>query len=156
MIRIRKIYGYVKRSYAWESRKTLTTFFSSGTKRLLTSWVLSFDTRRERHNLYYPDRSIWANKRAAYPVGHNWTGLAQVWISTSLAQRQISTNWFFSKSRRIPAHRFRLWRHSHPSTFPIWGFYYDICDCYILRARAWTALNVCTCTCTKPNSSKPN
>ena len=22
--------------------------------------------------------------------------------------------------------------------FPIWGFYYDICDCHILRARAWT------------------
>ena len=40
--------------------------------------------------------------------------------------------------------------------FPIWGFYYDICDCHILRARTWTAPNVCTCTCTKPNSSKPN
>ena len=22
--------------------------------------------------------------------------------------------------------------------FPIWGFYYDICDCHIRRARAWT------------------
>ena len=44
-----------------------------------------------------------------------------------------------------------------PVSFPIWGFYYDICDCHIHRARAWTpALNVCTCTCTKPNSSKPN
>ena len=43
-----------------------------------------------------------------------------------------------------------------PVLFPIWGFYYDICDCHIPRARAWTALNVCTCTCTKPNSSKPN
>ena len=44
-----------------------------------------------------------------------------------------------------------------PETFPIWGFYYDLCDYYILRARAWSpAFNVCTRTCTKPNSSKPN
>ena len=64
-------------------------------------------------------------------------------------------NSFFSKSRRNPTHCFRAWRHWHPSRIYIWGFYYDICDCHILRARAWTGLNVCTFTCTKPNSSKP-
>ena len=32
-----------------------------------------------------------------------------------------------------------------PVPFPIWGFYYDICDWHILHAQAWTpALNVCT------------
>ena len=98
----------------------------------------------------------WPNKRAAHPVDRNWTGLAQVRISTSLAQRQKSTKCFFQKSPKFPAPRFRAWRHSHPSSFPIWGFYFDICDCHILRARAWTVLNVCTCTCTKPNNSKPN
>ena len=30
-----------------------------------------------------------------------------------------------------------------PVLFPIRGFYYDICDCHILCARAWTVLNVC-------------
>ena len=30
-----------------------------------------------------------------------------------------------------------------PVTFPIWGFYYDICDCHILCALSWTVLNVC-------------
>ena len=30
-----------------------------------------------------------------------------------------------------------------PVLFPLWGFYYDICDCHILCARAWTVLNVC-------------
>ena len=41
--------------------------------------------------------------------------------------------------------------------FPIRGFYYDICDCHMLPARAWTpALNVCPYPCTKPKSSKPN
>ena len=44
-----------------------------------------------------------------------------------------------------------------PVPFPICGFCYDIFDCHAFRARAWTpTLNVCTCTCTKPNSSKPN
>ena len=30
-----------------------------------------------------------------------------------------------------------------PVLFPIWGFYYDVFDCHILCARAWTVLNVC-------------
>ena len=30
-----------------------------------------------------------------------------------------------------------------PVLFPIWGFYYDIRDCHILCARAWTVLNMC-------------
>ena len=121
-------------------------------------WLLEvslFDTRRERHNFYYADRSIEPKNASHCP---NWTGLAQAQKSTSLAQRQISTNrFFFQKSPKFVAHRFRAWHHSHPSPFPIWGFYYDICDCHILCARAWKpALNVCTRTCTKPNSSKPN
>ena len=121
--------------------KHLTTFFSSGTKRLLTSWVQSFDTRREKYNFYYADRSIWPNKRAAHPVGPNWTGhaqaqkstsLPQVQISTRLAQRQIlttlvqrhiSTNCFFQKSPEFSAHRFRAWRHSHPSLISYLGVF---------------------------------
>ena len=43
-----------------------------------------------------------------------------------------------------------------PVPFPIWCFYHDICDCHVLHAWAWIALNVCTCMCTKLNSSKPN
>ena len=36
-----------------------------------------------------------------------------------------------------------------PVLFPIRGFYYDICDCHIIAARAWTpALNVCPYPCT--------
>ena len=45
----------------------------------------------------------WPNKRAAHPVDHNWTGHAQVQISTRLAQSQISTNCFFSKITKIPS-----------------------------------------------------
>ena len=40
-----------------EIRKTLTTFVSSGTKRLLAFFLTFrfFDTRRETHNYYYAD-----------------------------------------------------------------------------------------------------
>ena len=52
---------------------------------------------------------------------------------------QISTHCFYSKSQRIPAHRFRVWLYSHPqSHFTIWSFCCDICDCHILPARTWT------------------
>ena len=127
-----------------EIRETLTTFFSSGTKRLLPSWLSGFFTRgeRETHNFYYADCSYivrqstpqlnsrprvristhWPNKRAAHPVNHNWTGLAQVQKSTNFAQRQISTNCFFQKSPKFRAHRFWAWRHSHPNRISYLGF----------------------------------
>ena len=105
---------------------------------------------RERHNFYYADSSYvvlqstpqlncpaqspitpnWPNKRAAHPVVPNWTALTQV---------QISTNCFFSK---IPQNSQPIASEHNvihtPVTFSIWGFYYDICDCHILRVRAWT------------------
>ena len=83
--------------------ETLTTLFSSGTKLLLTSWLLGFQhEERETHNFYYADRSIWLNKRVTHPIAPNWTRLVQLQKSTRLARRQISTNCFFSKSR-IPS-----------------------------------------------------
>ena len=150
-----------------EIRETLRTFFSSGTKLFITFLTFRFSTRGDRDNFYKADCSYialqstpqlnsrprvkisthWSNKRATHPIDLNWTGLA--WV-------RISTKCFLQKSINFPAPRFRAWRHSHPVSFPIWGFYHDICDCHILQARAWTAFNMCTCTCTKPNSSKPN
>ena len=88
-------------------------------------WLLEFSLRheeRETHNFYYADCSYialqstpqlnsrprvristhWPNKRAAHPVDHNSIGLAQVRISTSLVQRQISTHCFFQNSTKIP------------------------------------------------------
>ena len=48
--------------------ETLTTLHCSGTKHLLTSWLSFSDTRRERHNFYYADCTIWPKKCAAHPV----------------------------------------------------------------------------------------
>ena len=67
---------------------------------------------RERHNFYYADCTIRPNKRAAHPVAPSWTGPAQC---------RISTNFFF-KITKFSAHRFQLWRHSHPSPIYYLGF----------------------------------
>ena len=137
----------------------LTTFFSSGTKLLLPPWLKVFDTRRERERdtiftmVTVPsDPTMRGASRRP-----NWTGLAQVQKSTRFVQRQISANSFFKNHQNSQPITSGHDVIHPPVQFPIWGFYYDICDCHTLRAQAWTpALNVCTCTCTKPNSSKSN
>ena len=67
---------------------------------------------RETHNFYYADRSIWPNQtRGDSPLDwhHPETNL------NYFVQRQVSTNcFFFQKSPKFSAHRFRAWRHSHP------------------------------------------
>ena len=124
----------------------LTTFFSSGTKHLLIFLTFSFSTwgerERDTHNFFTmltfyivlqstpqlksrPRVRIsthWPNKYAVHPVGPNWTGLAQAQKSTSLTQRQISTNCFFQKSPKFPAPHFQTWHHSHLSPIFSLGF----------------------------------
>ena len=138
--------------------ETLTTFFSSV---INFFWLLVFQhEERETHNFYYADCFIWPNKRAAHPVALSWTALAQVQISTDLAQSRISTD---STNKRPAAHNwtglpqvristkcfFKNPQNPQPIAsghdvihtpvlFPTWGFYYDICDSHILRARVWT------------------
>ena len=136
-------------------------FLCSGTKRLLTIFLLiSLSTWGEGNEMAGPESKVsthYPKKRAAHPVDHNLTGLNQVRISTRFVQRQLSTNYFFQNHQESQPIASGHEIIHIPVPYPIWGFYYDICDCHILRARAWTpALNVCTCTCTKPNSSKPN
>ena len=143
--------------------ETLTTFFSSGTKRLLTFFLLLVfrHEERERHNSYYADCSYiahsplpnwtarspisanWPNKRAAHPVATSLTILAQV---------QISTDSFFQKSK-FPVHRFRAWRQSHPSL---------IAYLRLLLWHLWlshpprTSVNTCTKSWIVQSLTKPN
>ena len=129
-------------------RKTRNTDDSlgSGTKRLLPSLSLGFrHEERERHNFSMltvrPSsafNSLTQPTRAALCSLQTALASTRSEKSTRFVQLQISNHGFYSKALRIPAHRFRAWRHSHPQTFPIWGFYCDICDCHILPARAWT------------------
>ena len=74
------------------------------------------------------------------------TGLASASSENQLLSSSVESQLtVFFQIPKSSAHRFRAWRHSRPRSFPIWGFYCDICDCHILPACAWTpALNVCT------------
>ena len=131
----------------WFRYETFINFF----------WLLVFSTRGQRDTFFTMVTVPSDPSTRSASHNPNWTGLAQLQKTSRFVQCQISTLCFFSKSPRIPAHRFRAWRNSHTSPIFYLGFYYHIFDCYILCARAWTpALNVYTCTCTKPNSSKPN
>ena len=115
----------------------------------ITFLTLGLSTRGERDTIFTmltvrPASTHWPNQRACTP--QQTTGLVQ-----------ISTNCFFkipeNSSPSLPG----MTSFTSPVLFPIRSFYYDICDCHILPARAWTpALNVCPYPCTKPKSSKPN
>ena len=123
--------------------ETLTTLGSSGTKHLLTFFDFQFfDTRRERHNFYYADR-FHLTQQNARRIPQAPTGLASPRLKKS-----TSFPWFgsqltaFSKIHQNPK-PIASWHDiiRIPVLFSIWGFYYDICDCHILRAAS---VNTCT------------
>ena len=139
--------------------ETLTNLGSSGTKLLLPSWLLGFQHKEEETiftMLTAPSdpRTRGASRRS--PLDWPRPGPKNQ-LASSMFKSQL-TAFFFKKSPKIlnpslPG----MTSFTSPVLFPIRGFYYDICDCHILPARAWTpALNVCPYPCTKPNSSKPN
>ena len=120
--------------------ETLTTVRSSGTKRLLTSWILVF-RHEERHTVFTMltvPTSHTANPQLDCPAQsqistHFWT--AWPWV-------KISTNCFFQKSPKFPAHRFQAWRHSHPQSHFYLGFLLShLWMSYLLR----TSVNCTQC-----------
>ena len=127
--KIRPRYKYVKTFIMFISigiRKTQNTDDSlgTGTKLLLPSLSLGFSTRGERDTIFtmLTVSSDPTNARA-HPAANNWTGLTQTRIPTRSVQVQISTHCLYSKSLRIPAHRFRAWRHSYPQSLFLSGVF---------------------------------
>ena len=116
----------------------------SGTKLLLPSSLLGFWHEERETQLLLCWLFHLTQQRAAHP------------LDPTRSKSQLTA--FFSKYPRIPAYSFLgMTSFTSPVTFPIRGFYYDICDCHIVPARARTpALNVCSYPCIKPKSSKPN
>ena len=158
-IRLREIFISIR------IRKTLeilTTLGSSGTKLLLPSWLLGFSTQ---FLLCWPFHLT--QPRAAHLVDP--TRLASSRFENQLASSRFKCQLaspsfgsqltaFFQKSPKILSPSLPgMTSFTSPVSFSFWGFYYDIYDCHILPARAWTpALNVCPYLWTKSNSSKPN
>ena len=128
---------------------TLTAAYES----LITFFNFRFSTWGKRDTIFlcwlFVHRQLsthWLNKRAAHVVDPNRSRLGELRKSTRPVWVQNSTLFFFQISKSS-AHRFRAWCHSHPQLhFSIWGFYFDICDCLILPARAWTRALMSTST----------
>ena len=105
--------------------------------------TFSLSTRGERGTIFTM-LTVPTSPAVNFPI---WTGPAQSQISTDAFLKN------HQKSQPLTSGHDVI--HT-PVLFPIWGFYYDICDWHVLCARAWTVLNVYTSTCSKPNSSKSN
>ena len=121
--------------------ETLTTFFSSGTKRLLTFLIFIFLTWGERHSFYYADCS-----NIVLQSTPSWLSGPESKSQLASPRVKISTA-FFQKSPKFPAHSFQAWRHSHPSPIFHLGF---------LLWHLWLShpLRASVNTCTKSRSFK--
>ena len=121
-------------------------------------WLLEFSLRHEEREtqflLCWPFH-LTQLTRGASPSS---TGLASPRLKNQLASPSAKsqlTAFFKNHQNSQPIASGHNLSHT-PVTFSIWGFYYDICDCHILRAWALSALNMFTCTYTLPNSYKSN
>ena len=131
----------------------------SGMKPLLPSWLLGFSTRGKRDTIFTMLTVPLDPTTHGAPPRPHWTGLTQVQkyqLASSSFKSQLTA--FFQKSPKVFSPLLPgMMSFTSPVSFTIWGFYYVICDCHILPARAWTrVLNVCPYPCTKPKSSKSN
>ena len=124
-------------------RKTRNTDNSlgSGTKLLLPSLSLGFrHEERERHNFsMLTVRPSSALNSQTQCMRAPCTGLAQVWkINLLHLSSNLNSLLLFkitmNRSPLLPG----MTSFTSPVSFPIRGFYCDICDCHILSACAWT------------------
>ena len=154
MIRIREIYGYVKTFTCIGIPRNTDGSLGSGTKHLLPSWLLGFrHEERETHNFYYADCSSSVSSQLTDPTNARAPRSKQ--LDSSRSKSQLTA--FFKIPKNHSPSLPGMTSFPFPVSFPIRGFYYDICDCHILPVWAWTpALNACPYTCTKPKGSKPN
>ena len=121
---------------SWFRYETFITFFK----------FRFFDTRRERHNFSMltvrrssAPNSLTQPTRARMPQSTNWTSLAQVRKINSLRLSSNLNSLLFFKIIKNPSPSFPgMTSFTSPVSFSIRGFYYDICDCHILPARART------------------
>ena len=135
--------------------KTLTTLVSSGTKLLLPSWLLGF--QHEERDTQFLLCWLFPSDPTMFGTSRRSNCLASTRLKNQLASSRLKSP-FLQRSPKILSPSLpNMTSFTSPISFSIRGFYYDICDCHILPARAWTpVLNVWPYPCTKPNSSKPN
>ena len=104
-------------------RKTRNTDDSlgPGTKLLLPSLSLGFQHKeRETHTIFlcwlFVHRQLSTHQRACAPRSPQ-THWPRPGPKNQLASSKSKSLCFYSKSLRIPAHRFQAWRHLHPQPY---------------------------------------
>ena len=139
---------------SWFRYETFITFFK-----------FRFSTRRKRDTIFlcwlFVHRQLsthWPNQHAcALPQFTNLSGLTQVRKINSLRLNPNLNSLFLFKITKNPSPSLLgMTSFTSPVSFPICGFYCDICDCHIFPARTNTCVNICTYPSTKPKGSKPN
>ena len=75
----------------------------------------------------------------AHPAVHNWTSLTQVRKINSLRlSPNLNSLLLFQITKNPSPSLPGLTSFISPISFPIWGFYCDICDCHIFSASTGT------------------
>ena len=118
-----RIYKYTDTWNVYMHIETLTTFFSSGTKHLLPSWLLSFQHEERETQFLLCWLFHLTPPRAAHLV--DLTGLALSRFENQLASSRFKSqlNTFFKNHQKSLAHHFRAWCHSHPQSHFLTGFF---------------------------------
>ena len=113
---------------SWFRYETFINFFKLG-----------FSTRGERDTIFLCWLFHLTRQCAPHPLDHNWTCLAQVRKINSLRlSSNLNSLLLFKITKNPSASLPGMTSFTSPVSFSIWGFYCDICDCYILPARTWT------------------
>ena len=140
---------FIECSYVYESKKHAKHWRLSWFKyeTVITFFKFRFSTRGERDTLFlcwlFVHRQFsthWLNQRAcAPPQSTNWTGLAQVRKINSLRLSSNHNSLLLFKINKNPCQSLPgMTSFTSLVPFPNLGFYWDICDCHILPACAWT------------------
>ena len=107
-------YRCVIRSHALESEKHSKHWRLSWFRyeTFITFLTFRFSTRGEKDTIFTMLTVPSDSKTHGTPPRPNWPRLGS------------NLNWpLFSKYPRIPAHRFRAWRHSHPQSYVLSGVF---------------------------------
>ena len=103
--------------------------------------------RHEERETQFLSKLTFPSDPTTYGSPPKTTGLASTSSDNRLASSKPKSHLtgFFSNPKIHSPSLPGMTSFTSPVLFEIWGFYSDICDCYILPARTWTlALNACT------------
>ena len=112
---------------------------------LLDFWVCGMRKKRDKVSTMLTVSTSFFSQFPSWTARPNLNSLTQQTrahpaVPTGPIYVRISTNCFFLKSTRIPAHRIRAWRHSHPQSYFLSGG-------FIMRSVIVTPPRACVNTC---------